>query len=200
VAIVKTQTAPNGVTPAIVLENPKWPRNVGYILRSAYNFGVEQLIITGDRVPLNVGSKKYRLPREERFKEYLKVNLERDDHPFDRFGRDVSIIGVELILGSSMPITYFEHPEKAVYVFGPEDGDISQSFRRHIHQFIYVSTLSCLNLAVITGVVLADRLQKDQLAGKVPVRSVEETLSRYRAQRERELLDDQDPVFTPQSG
>ena len=189
------KTTSRGATPAIVLENPKFARNVGYVLRSSYNFGVEQLLITGDRVPLGT-SKKERLPREERFKEYLKVRLERDDRPFDRFPRGTSIIGVELIEGG-MPITYFEHPEKAVYVFGPEDGDISQSFRRHIHQFIWVPTLSCLNLAVVTGVVLADRLQKQQLAGRVPVRSLGETLSRYQALRERELLDDQDPVFTP---
>lgn len=193
---MKTQTATSrGDTPAIVLENPKYPRNVGYVLRSSYNFGVQQLLITGNRVPL--GTSKYeRLPREERFKEYLKVRMERDDKPFDRFPRGTSIIGVELVHGS-MPITHFEHPDQAVYVFGPEDGDISQVFRRHIHQFVYVPTLSCLNLAVITGVVLADRLQKEQLVGRVPVRSMEETLSRYQSLRERETLDDQDPVFTP---
>lgn len=181
--------APRGKTPAVVLENPKFPRNAGFVLRNAYNFGVQQMWITGDRVP----ASGYHLPREERFKEYRVVDLLWDDRPLDRFDRGVSVIGVELVPGA-IPITYFEHPKDAVYVFGPEDGNISKALRVRIHQFIFVPTLSCLNLAVITGVVFADRLQKEQLAGEVPVRSMEETLSRYNRNQEQDEIDVFDPI------
>lgn len=189
---MNTKAAPRGKTPAIVLENPKYPRNVGFVLRNAYNFGVNQLWVTGDRVGL-YGTDSYRLPREERFKEYRQVNLIGHNRPFNRFARGVTVVGVELIPGA-MPLTYFQHPTDAVYVFGPEDGSISKGFRTRVHQFVFVPTLSCLNLAMVVTAVLYDRLYKAQMAGEVPVRSLEETLSRYTKSAEREMLDEFDPV------
>lgn len=189
---MSTKTAPRGQTPAVVLENPLYPRNVGFVLRSAYNFGVKQLYVTGDRVGL-YGTDSYRLPREERFKEYRKVNLIADDRPFDRFPKSTPKIGFELVPGA-MPLTYFEHPRDAVYVFGPEDGNLSKAFRRHCHLLVFVPTLSCLNLAMAVTAVLYDRLLKAQQAGDVPVRSLEETLTRYNQSREQEKIDVYDPV------
>lgn len=181
----------SGKTPAIVLENPKYPRNVGMVLRSAYNFGIAEIWVTGNRVSFE-GTDTYRLPREERFKEYTIVPIYRDEKPIDKFQRGTTIIGVELIPGA-MPLAYFEHPEKAVYVFGPEDGSISKGLRTKIHQFIFIPTLSCLNLAVAAPVIFYDRLVKQQLAGKEPVRSMEETLSRYNSLKEQLLIDSVDP-------
>lgn len=183
---------PRGQSPAIVLENPKFPRNVGFVLRNAYNFGIKQLWITGDRVGL-YGTDSYRLPREERFKEYRVVPVIGDDRPLDRFDRGVSVVGVELVHGA-MPLTHFVHPANAVYVFGPEDDSLSKGIRKRVHQFVFVPTLSCLNLAMVVTAVLYDRLYKAQIAGEMPVRSLEETLSRYNRNRERDLVDVFDTV------
>ena len=184
---MNTKSAPRGQTPAIVLEDPKFPRNVGFVLRNAYNFSVKQLWITGDRVGL-YGTDTYRLPREERFKEYTMVDVIGHDRPLDRFPRGTAVVGVELIPGA-IPLTHFVHPTNAVYVFGPEDGSLSKGMRKRVHQFVFVPTLSCLNLAMVTTAVLYDRLYKAQIAGEVPVRSLEETLRRYTRNREKDLVD-----------
>lgn len=186
------QPTPKGVTPAIVLEDPKFARNVGFVLRSAYNFGMEQLWVTGDRIDFD-GRKGQPLPREERFKEYARVPTIRSERPIDRFPRGTTVIGVELVPGA-MPLTYFEHPDNAVYVFGKEDGGISKGMRTMVHQFVFISTHSCLNLAMAVSVVLYDRLYKAQIKGDIPVQSLEETLNRYQSNHEQEMLDVFDPV------
>src|SRR6185312_7435930 len=100
---------------AIVLENPKYPHNVGAALRAASCYGVEELIYTGNRVIKAIEEKgKYRLPREERMRGYNDVFLLHNDKPIDRY-KGQTIVAVELIPGT-MPLTYFEHPDNAVYV------------------------------------------------------------------------------------
>ena len=62
------------MTPSIILHNPKFPHNVGEIVRACSNFGGKVVLFTGDRVSLEP-SKGYRLPREERMKDYKDVLL-----------------------------------------------------------------------------------------------------------------------------
>ena len=56
----------------------------------------------------------------------------------------------------------FEHPERAVYIFGPEDGEVSKGVRSVCHRFVCIPTLNDgpLNLAAAVNVVLYDRLAK----------------------------------------
>ena len=54
----------------------------------------------------------------------------------------------------------FTHPEKAVYVFGPEDGSLPQEVVDKAHHVVYVPTVGCMNLAATVNVVLYDRLAK----------------------------------------
>jgi hypothetical protein len=63
----------NGVAPAIILTNPKYPNNVGMVLRLASSYGIKQVWFTGDRVKIDLKGK--RLPREERMKGYGEVDL-----------------------------------------------------------------------------------------------------------------------------
>lgn len=154
--------------PAVVLQNPKYAHNVGAVLRSCSCYGIPQLIFTGTRVPMpgDAGGKKgVRLPREERMKGYRDVELINTDYPFDRFPLDgVQIVGVE-ILPAAAPLTWFEHADDAIYVFGPEDGSISKSFCGLCHQILYIPARHCLNLAVAVSTVLYDRQYKAHANG-----------------------------------
>jgi tRNA(Leu) C34 or U34 (ribose-2'-O)-methylase TrmL len=58
------------------------------------------------------------------------------------------------------PLTYFQHPENAVYVFGPEDGSIPQVMLRHCQRFLVIVSKHCLNLGAAVNVILADRISK----------------------------------------
>lgn len=150
-----------GRVPAVVLENPKFPHNVGAALRAASCYAVQQVWFTGNRIQLDNGQ---RLPREERMKGYASVDLIQFDYPFDAFGRDVVPVAVE-VRENSIPLPYFQHPENAVYVFGPEDGSLSKGILRHCHQFVIIPTLHCTNLSAAVYTVLYDRVCKQVLAG-----------------------------------
>jgi tRNA C32,U32 (ribose-2'-O)-methylase TrmJ len=52
------------------------------------------------------------------------------------------------------------HPAHALYIFGPEDGSISQSIIDRADDVVYVPTVGCMNLAASVNVLLYDRLSK----------------------------------------
>lgn len=172
--------APKGEVPAVVLINPNFSHNVGAALRGCSCFDVRQLWWTGKRVQIDADSGQ-RLGREERMKGYRDVTWTNHDRPFDQFPGDVVPVVVEL-LPSAEPLTTFEHPERAIYVFGPEDGDVPQSIRSLAHRFVFIPSRHCLNLSAAVNVILADRMMKRQLAGVEPIVPVGDMLNEPRGQ------------------
>lgn len=147
----------------ILLSDPKYPHNVGQAVRAASCFGADKVLMTGDRVALEGDGKKYRLPREERMRgEYIPV--ERTQRPFDESPGLVPV-AVELTRGAEV-LPYFEHPENALYVFGPEDGSLSAATLAQCHRFVQLPMLHCANLASAIYVTLYDRHCKAVLAGR----------------------------------
>jgi tRNA(Leu) C34 or U34 (ribose-2'-O)-methylase TrmL len=151
-----------GVAPSVILISPKYPHNVGNAIRACSCWGMKQLWWTGDRVTFEA-AKGERLPQEERMKGYRHVELFNDQRPFDQFD-DATPVAVELRPGSEM-LHHFEHPEKAVYVFGPEDGSIPKPILHLCHRFVVLPTHHCLNLASAVNCVLYDRRAKRIAAG-----------------------------------
>jgi tRNA C32,U32 (ribose-2'-O)-methylase TrmJ len=146
--------------PAVLLVNPKYPHNVGTIVRACSCYGIEQLWMTGSRVPLE-GDASYRLPREERMKGYADVAIHRYDRPFDLLPPTAVPVAVEL-LPNCESLPSFEHPENAVYVFGPEDGGLTSPILRHCQRFVAIPSRHCLNIAAAVYTVLYDRQVKRQ--------------------------------------
>ena len=167
-----------GVAPALMLCRPKFPHNVGTVVRTASCFGVKQVWFTGDRVSLDP-DKGQRLPREERMKGVYKVDLFQTDYVFDQFGRDVTPVAIELRPGSEL-LTNFVHPENPLYVFGPEDGSIDSAILQHCHRFIVIPTQHCVNLAMAVGMVLYDRLLKRHQSGDQEIWSMDDVLDEPR--------------------
>lgn len=156
---------PAGITPSVILCNPKYSANVGAAVRAASCFGVKQVWWTGNRVKLDDGQ---RLPREERMKGYKDVEMRQFDYPFEHFPKGVTPVAVELLENSEC-LYDFEHPENAVYVFGPEDGSIPQVFRRFCHRFVTIPTRHCTNLSAAVYLMLNDRMFKHyQKTGEKP--------------------------------
>jgi tRNA(Leu) C34 or U34 (ribose-2'-O)-methylase TrmL len=165
--IVSGEVRPgDGRAPAIALIDPKFPHNVGAAVRAASCYGVPQVWFTGDRVRL-IGERRMRLPREERMRGYQEVELRHSDQVFDAFGRDVVPVAVELRRGAESLIE-FEHPERALYVFGPEDGSLGRAVLGQCHRFVVIPTRHCTNLASAVYTVLYDRHAKRVRAGLEP--------------------------------
>jgi tRNA(Leu) C34 or U34 (ribose-2'-O)-methylase TrmL len=155
---------PRGVAPAIALVDPKYPHNVGMVVRLASCYGLRQVWFSGDRVTLDP-RKGERLPREERMKGYKDVELVHYDHFFDQFP-GTTPVAVE-VRANSEPLHTFEHPGNALYVFGPEDGSLPPALLPRCHRFVVIPTRHCLTLATAVATVLWDREYKRWLKGEV---------------------------------
>lgn len=145
-----------GADVAVGLVNPKFDYNVAAVLRSASCYGVPQVWYSGNRLAYTGGSRKPRLPREERMRGYQEVELFNGDYFLDAFGPGVVPVAVEVRPGSEL-LTTFVHPDRAVYVFGPEDGSIDSGYLPRCHRFVRIPTRHCLNLATAVSTVLYDR-------------------------------------------
>lgn len=144
-------------TISIGLTNPKSPTNVGAVMRAAGCFQVDAVFYTGARYKRaarfqtdtqNV-SMNIPLTSVESFIDPLLVTAPEN----------TKIVCVELVEGA-IPLPDFQHPENAFYIFGPEDGTISQEVVDKADAVVYIPTIGCLNLAATVNVVLYDRLAK----------------------------------------
>jgi len=74
----------------------------------------------------------------------------------------MKLVCIDLIEGA-IPLPNFEHPDNAMYLFGPEDGTIKQQVINKADAVVYVPTIGCMNLAASVNVVLYDKLAKSQV-------------------------------------
>ena len=137
----------------IGLTNPKSATNVGAVMRAAGCFSADSVLYTGSRydrgVKLNTDTKKISSTIPLTGVESLLT------HKADGF----KVVCVDLVEGAT-PLPTFTHPDKALYIFGPEDGTIKQAVIDQADAVIYIPTQGCLNLAATVNVVLYDRLAK----------------------------------------
>jgi len=137
---------------AIGLHMPKTPANVGSVLRAAGCYGAAMVAMTGDRfrrASTDTMSAWRHLP-------FMQVADLRAVIPFDCVP-----VAVDLVEGA-VPLTNYTHPDRAFYIFGPEDGTLGADILGWCRDVIYVPTDGCMNLAACANVVLYDRMAKEQ--------------------------------------
>jgi tRNA(Leu) C34 or U34 (ribose-2'-O)-methylase TrmL len=165
--------------PAIVLHMPKYPHNVGQIVRLASAYGIGQVWYSGDRIRAAIG---LRLPREERMRRYEDVVLVNHPDPLARLCDalpDARPVAVEL-RPNSESLVDFIHPDALpevdrqrgapIYVFGPEDGSLPGSMVKRCHRFVVIPSYECLNLAASVATILYDRMAKMPSADRPAIR------------------------------
>lgn len=190
----KSAKAVKAQAPAVLLNDPRYPHNLGAALRACSCFGLGQVWVTGTRAAETIWGNQ-RIPREERMKGFSDVDVILEKRPFDYFPRDVTPVAIELLNGSENLAT-FEHPENPVYVFGPEDGGIPQVFRVMCHRRVFIPTFHCTNLAAAVYLILYDRLLKRMRDGLDPVLTIQEQLAgEYRPNLGLGWPVDDDPEF-----
>lgn len=142
----------------IALINPKYIENVGNVIRAASCFGIDKVIYTGNRIQSfkNVD----RIPREIRL--YRHVELTQDDRFFDHLPAGTVPVAVELV-NNAENMHHFQHPENALYVFGPEDGSIPRQYLMHCHRFVQIPMQHCANLSACVYMTLYDRMLKQEM-------------------------------------
>lgn len=145
----------NTARSAIALSNPKSPANLGAILRAAGCFGIDSILYTGTRIEY---AQKFHTDTHNARE---SINLSRVDELTALKQLNLPIVCIELT-ENAIPLTDFSHPEEAIYLFGPEDGTVSQEAIDMADHVVYVPTYQCLNLAATVNITLYDRMQKLQ--------------------------------------
>lgn len=135
---------------AIGLHLPKTPANVGSVLRAAHCYGARLIVTTGQRYT--------RAPTDPQCG-YRHIPLLRVDDLQSAIPFDCVPVAVDLIEGAR-PLNQYTHPERAFYIFGPEDGTLGKSVTSWCRDTVYVPTRYCMNLAATVNVVLYDRMAK----------------------------------------
>jgi len=152
------------------LTKPKSPTNVGAVMRAAGCYGVDAVFYTGERydraVKLNTDTKAVS----------QNIPLTGVTSLLENIPDKAKIVCVELVVGA-IPLPEYQHPDNVIYIFGPEDGTISQEVIDRADAVVYVPTTGCMNLAATVNVVLYDRLAKSDLsfAGDALIRKSRDT-------------------------
>ena len=155
---------------SIGLVNPKSPENVGSVMRAAGNYRVDSVFYTGKRYPRAL-MRNPDIPDMQR-KVSQNIPLSEVTCLVDNAPEDLKIVCVEFA-ENAISLPEYQHPLNAFYIFGPEDGTISQQLIDGAEAVVYVPTIGCMNLAATVNVVLYDRLTKssDEFESNVLIRS-----------------------------
>lgn len=133
---------------AVGLHNPKNNINVGSVLRACGCFGASMLATTG---------RRYRKSPTDTMAAVKRIPLLQVDDLHEVIPYDCIPIAIELT-GDARPIHELRHPERAFYIFGPEDGTLGKSVLSWCQgKPVYIPTRGCMNLAATVNVVLYDR-------------------------------------------
>ena len=162
----------------IGLVNPKSPENVGMVMRAAGCYEANSVFYTGER--FNRARKFFTDTKNA----HEKIPLQATDDLLATIPSNTKIVAVELIEGA-IPLIQFQHPERAFYIFGPEDGSLSQAMLDACDHVVYIPTIGCMNLAATVNVVLYDRLAKSigNIISERPISENRDTNSRATIKR-----------------
>ena len=135
----------------VCLWNAKNPANIGGALRAAGVFNASAVVLAGER-PAQV--TKCATDTMSAWK-YTPIHL--CNSPFDVLPAEATTVGVEIAPGATaLPV--FRHPDRAFYIFGPEDGYLPPEVLDRCMHTVQIPAMACLNLAACVNVVLYARM------------------------------------------
>lgn len=139
---------------AIGLVRPKTKANIGSVLRAAGCYGTDMVAIEGCRAHGDVATAP-----TDTMKSYRQVPTVMVDDLFDAHPVGSVPVAVDLVEGA-VSLFDFEHPKRAFYIFGPEDGTLGKAHMDRCAHRVFIPTNGCMNLAATVNVVLYDRAMK----------------------------------------
>lgn len=134
----------------IGLLNSKNEANVGAAMRAAFCYNAKFIVIAGRRYKRQLTDTPATLKH---------IPLFETENLFDVMPRDCVPVAIEVV-EKSISLPKYTHPERAFYIFGPEDGSISKSVLDKCRDIVSVPTKICMNLGATVNVILYDRLMK----------------------------------------
>lgn len=134
----------------IGLYSPQNNLNIGAVLRAAGVYSASMVAISQSR---------YQVASSDTMCHYRHLPLLQVENLRDVIPYDCVPVAVDL-LDEATPLPEYKHPQRAFYVFGPENGTLGKKVTEWCRDIVYVPTQGCMNLAATVNVVLYDRLAK----------------------------------------
>lgn len=152
--VTRTSTLAERGYGCVALDSPTDTVNVGHTLRASLCFNARMVIIGNAAEGLNVQRLKTDPGRA-----YKHVPVLQVDDIFEALPEDCTPVAVELT-DDAVDLTTFVHPERACYIFGPENGSVSESVLERCAIKVKIPTVMSLNLGMTVNIVLYDRAAK----------------------------------------
>lgn len=140
---------------AVGLVRPKDKANVGSVLRAAFCYQAATVAIQSPRIK----SGDVRGASTDTADAWRHMPTIIGDDIMAMCPVGAVPVAVDLVPGA-VELPDFVHPERAFYIFGPEDGTLGKSVTDRCAHKIMIPTRVCMNLAATVNVVLYDRLAK----------------------------------------
>ncbi len=152
--VTRTSTLPERGYGCIALERPTDQVNIGHALRAALGFQARMVILSQPAEGLNVQRIKTDPGRA-----YRHVPIVRTADLFSTIPEDCTPVAIELT-EDALDLSTFVHPERACYIFGPENGSVSEETLERCRLTVKIPTVMSLNLGMTVNIVLYDRAAK----------------------------------------
>jgi tRNA(Leu) C34 or U34 (ribose-2'-O)-methylase TrmL len=123
--------------------------NVGGVLRAAHCYGASLICVAGP----------FTRQASDTTKAFRHIPMLQVNDLMDAIPYDCVPVAVDLLADASSLID-FVHPQRAFYIFGPENGTLGKNITDKCKHKVFVPTNYCMNLAATVNVILYDRLAK----------------------------------------
>jgi tRNA(Leu) C34 or U34 (ribose-2'-O)-methylase TrmL len=138
----------------IAIDRPLHGVNIGHSLRAALAFSARMVILGNKHPKINVRKLSTDPGRAYRHVPVLEVK-----DIFDAMPNDCTPVAIELT-DDAVDLATFVHPERACYIFGPENGSVSDEILKKCAFVVKIPTTMSLNLGMTVNIVMYDRLAK----------------------------------------
>lgn len=136
----------------IGVEGVSKPMNLGNLLRSAHSFGASFFFTVSPAVDVR-GMRD-----SDTSGAFGHLPFYTFDKPADLLlPKQAALVAVEL-LENAVDLPSFRHPQRAVYVLGPEMGNVSAGMLARCDHVIKIPMKFCVNVGVAGALVMYDRL------------------------------------------
>jgi tRNA(Leu) C34 or U34 (ribose-2'-O)-methylase TrmL len=138
---------------AIGMYKPKRNVNLGTLWRHAHAFGAAYIFTIGARYTPQA-SDTSKAWRHVPYFPYSDWHAFLASRPFD-----CPLIGIEY-LEDARVLPMYTHPERAIYILGPEDGTLGETVLSCCQSVVRIPSYHCLNVAGAGTAVMYDRCSK----------------------------------------
>ena len=135
---------------AIGLFGPKSCANIGGAMRAAYCYEAALVAVQATRI--------VRTPTDTQ-NTWKHTPVLAVSDIFDAVPHDCVPVAVDLV-DDAVSLVDYVHPQRAFYIFGPEDGTLGKRILDRCRDKAMVPMRGCMNLAASVNVVLYDRMAK----------------------------------------